>query len=354
MLAWLEGCAAGDHIRRGKVLEHQILVLGILGQQLGRDRLLQQVQVAPAKDLDLIVDHALFVLGHELERTPDGGIVGIDAPLVTVSGLQGVGIGAVEHGIHGRITGCPVIPAQIPLEVGNLGLKAQLVVQLGLHRQRLAQGPPDVQIVLIVWVVRRRAGLDQHRIVKAVQVQQDHGIPLGDDAHHGPGLGLRLRDKVAVQVESVGVGAGVQHAPVRVGHHVDQQDDAVQNRLYLLALPVGQRLDQLDGGIDAGIFRAMDAGIDKEGDLKVAKLLDHVLGLLGIGQHHVTDGLILAQAAHRLGIGEGDQEEVAPARRLADDVDPDAAAVGLDLAQPGLDLGVGDGVVGRRHDVAFQ
>ena len=54
------------------------------------------------------------------------------------------------------------------------------------------------------------------------------------------------------------------------------------------------------------VFVAVDAGVDKEGDLEIAKLLDHILCLLWIGQHHVTDGLVLAQAAHRLRIRKSD------------------------------------------------
>ncbi len=165
-----------------------------------------------------------------------------------------------------------------------------------------------------------------------MQVQHDHGVPLGEHALRGLSFRLRLGDEIAVEIEPIGIAACPQDAPIRIGNDIDQQNHIVQNGLHLLGILVGQGLDQADRRIDPRVFGPVNAAIDEEGNLKVAELVDHLLCFFRILQHRLADGLVPTQASHGLRSRKSYQEQVPPTRRLADHLDFDSIAVYLNLA----------------------
>ncbi len=137
----------------------------------------------------------------------------------------------------------------------------------------------------------------------------------------------------------------VQHAPVGVGHHVDQQNHIVQDSPHFLGVLVSQGPNQLDGSVNPLRLGPVNAGVDEYWDFEVLELVDHLLRFFGILQHKMAQRLILAESSHGLGICERHQKQVSPTRRLAHHVDVDPIAVRFDLVQGWPDFRVRDQVM---------
>ena len=92
-----------------------------------------------------------------------------------------------------------------------------------------------------------------------------------------------------------------------------------------------------------GYLVAVDAAVDEHGDLEVAELVDQLLSR-GSGSRSIAWRMAWywPRRPMRLRVGDGDQEQVAAAGGLPDDLHPDAVAGHLDLTEPRRDLGVED------------
>ncbi len=179
------------------------------------------------------MDHRLSFFSDELEGAPYGRIVCVNSALIPIWRLERMAIGAVVHSVHRHVARRPIVPTQITVPVRDLGREAGLRQQFSFHGLGLVESPFDVQVVLVVGVVRRGAGLDQHRSDEPVQVQHDHGVPLGEHFRRSPRFGLRLGDEIPVDVEPVGVAARAHDAPIGVLHDIHQEDHVVKNPLHL-------------------------------------------------------------------------------------------------------------------------
>ena len=293
MGADLEGRIRRNEVSRRKLLDHQFLKLIPFRKKFRGDFHLGQVQKAAPENFDLIVDHAFTVFGDIFQGAPDSGEMGIDAPFILMGRFQGVTVGAMVHGIHGGITGRPVVPPQFIVPVRDLALViVRLGDDLGLHGKRQVIGPFDVKVVFVIGVVRRRTRLDQHGVQKAVQVQDHHGVPIRKDLDGGAGFGLALGNEIAVDIEAVGILPRVHHPAVGILHHVHQQDHIFQDPADVLAVLVGQLFDQPDGRVDTWILIAVDTAVDKDRDLEITEFVDHLLGGLGIRKHGMPNGLV--------------------------------------------------------------
>ena len=298
---------------------------------------------------ELVAEHGHAVRRGEPGRREDAPVVGCHARFAVVGRLHRLGDEAVEHVELRRVERFVVLEAIAdaglgvdPVSVRDLDLDRRVRLDGLLHRLGLRQLPLDGQVPLVVGVVRRRARVDDHRVVEAVQVAEHGGMPLDDLVHDGAHLGLGLGDEVAVEVEAVGVGAVVADTAVGVGHHVDEHHVVAQDGPCGGVVAEGQLAQQSEPGVDAGGLVAVDAAVDEHRYAQVAALVQHAAGGGGVAEHEAQEGLVAGLGLRRgPGALDGRQVERPAAGGVADDVDRHEPAAPVDAAQDAADPGVG-------------
>ena len=156
-------------------------------------------------------------------------------------------------------------------------------------------------------------GFHQELVHIAVELHKGHRVPVVDDLDQIGGLALGLVGGVPVQIETVIVAPGVVGAPVRVLIGANDEDDIVQNIVYLQGDIPADGV-QLTGIIDAGIVLDLAAGIS--GKLLRAQTRDaQVYYIRGkqLGDIHATvqetsegvigDGLLSSQSPQQVELG---------------------------------------------------
>ncbi len=170
-------------------------------------------------------------------------------PVVPALGLGGPGRQAVGADPAGRRR--TAVRAPVEDRAGNAKTDR---VHGGLVGVDAACVPLQPQVVVDARVVRLGGRFDQRRGDVAVLIEHVRRQPLLHDRDHGLGLGLRLGQEVAVQVEVVAVRPLVGDPPVRVLIDVPEQDHVVQDGVDLGIRAVRRRrqpLDQLEHGVHA-------------------------------------------------------------------------------------------------------
>ena len=229
---------------------------------------------AAAPALELVPVQLVLVLDDELGVADEAVLEGVDAVAGGDGNLNRERVGAVHHRVLRGVAGGHVVERVVPrdravvlaLEVvahRDLGRVQGLVVGDGDAGEVLAllHGLVDEQVVLVVRVVRRRAGLDLVLLVVAVDLVQRDGAPLGDELGHRLGLGLGLVGVVAVQVEAVAVGAADGRTGIDVLGRDEDEEDVLEDLLRVepLGATVVVKVELLLGQVGRGVVQAAHA-----------------------------------------------------------------------------------------------
>ena len=269
--------AGRDHVRarEGRV----VLVLGTpAGHVAVRDVAQRLAGPAAAIALGLVEDDLVAVVLDVLQRGLDRDLVdvGVDvgaahgggAGARLQRGLDRVGDAALKHRERRHVDRREVVPharrVVAERDPRPRDLRVAEADQALLDVERVRQPVLDVEVVLVVDVVRRRARVQQRRVDVAVQVERDDRPVLDDQVADQPGLRLRGDRQVAVEVVAGGVGARVGDAPVRVRRDVEDEDVALEQRLDR---GIGARrvlLDDADDRVRAFLLVAVDVAVDEE------------------------------------------------------------------------------------------
>ena len=207
-----------------------------------------------------------------------------------------------------------------------------------LDVERAGQAVLDVEVVLGVGVMRRRARPQQRRRDVAVQVEQPHRLRLRGQVADDPGLRLHGVHLVAVEVVAGPVLARAGDAAVRVRRDVEHQAVALQQRLDGRVGALGVLVDHAQDGVGALPLVAVDVAVDEDRRLvageqrRVGARGDRLLHDLALPRR------LLRLLRVRLGGRDGHDVDVAPARRPARYSRRDAVAGGLKSVQLGRDL----------------
>ena len=225
---------------------------------------------AAAEALELVVEHAVLVLDDEVGVADEAVAQRVHGVGRAVRRLDRERVRAVHHGVLRRVAGGHVVERRLPearavvlqLEVvahGHLhGVDGGVVGDGGAHeRLALRERRVDEQVVLVVGVVRGRAGLHLVLLVVAVHLVKRYRVPLRDEAAHGLGLGLGLVRVVAVEVEAGAVGADVHGAGVHVLARDEDVEHVVQRlgRVERLRVGVVVLLELLLAQVGRGVVR---------------------------------------------------------------------------------------------------
>ena len=268
---------------------------------------------AAGEQLGLVLQHGDLVgldvhgLGHQAVRHHQlGGDVAVHRQLPGDAG------GADQDGELGTVGGGHIIPGLGPghaggrivvhtqvIAVGHLEAVVLGVVGDGAHTHGLAQLDELLgdQVVLIVGLVGRRAGLDEHGLHAAVDLGEHHGVEL---IHQGHGVGILKQGLVGlVAVGVIALTGGAGHVLIALDvllgdddhKHVAQQlldvDLIILNVVILLQVQLA--------GIQAAVGLIAILAADK------ANVGGEILDLLGNG--HVLLGHLLGQKL-LTGVGE--------------------------------------------------
>ena len=206
----LRGGVHGDHVVLGEVV-----VVARVGDAPGIGVQLVVVDVhipllhvvavvfvldAAAEELQLVVVDVVLVLDDVVDQAVDAVLEQVGGGLVVVGGLNGVAQGAaVQHGVAGAVVGAQVVPGGpvhgggvvvvtqrrvvgpvegvgVLLAGGGHGAQGRGAEGLGAQGEVLHQ-----QVVLQVGLMGRGAGLHQERGHVAVELGEDHRVPVVDD-----------------------------------------------------------------------------------------------------------------------------------------------------------------------------
>ncbi len=348
--------ARRDHVRAG---ERRVVVVlrapardvpvGDVAQRLARP--------ATAVALGLVEDDLVAVILDVLQRRLDRQLVHVGVGVRPADArraggprlqrrLDRVRDAALQHRERRHVDRREVVPharrVVAERDPRTRDLRVAQARQARLDVERVRQPVLDVEVVLVVDVVRRRARMQQRRVDVAVQVERDDRPVLHDQVADQPGLRLGGDRQVAVEVVARRVGARVGDASVRVRRDVEDQDVALQQRLDS---GVGARrplIEDLDDRVRAFLLVAVDVAVDEQRRLVVREQVG-----VGAGAHRIVLDELPPRALLR-GLGRGLRRrqdhgvEVPATRRLAGHTGRDTRARGLQRVQLGGDLVVGD------------
>ena len=297
---------------------HELVGVGVVdaaGEQLGLG----------GQHVDLMVLD-VHRLGHQTVRHHQlGADVAVHGQLPGDTGgtdqdgeLGAVGGGHVIPGLGPGHTGGGILVYPQEITIGHLEAVVVGVVGNSAHTHGLAQLDELLgdQVVLIVGLVRRRAGLDEHGLHAAVDLGEHHGVELVHQGHSVGILNQGLIGLVAVGVIALAGGTGHVLVTLDILRGNDDHEHVAQQLLDvdLIILNVVILLQVQLAGIQAAVGLIAILAADKANvggkilDLlgNGCALLFHLglqLGLTGLGealQGVDADGLILQQEVGKL------------------------------------------------------